>query len=348
MCGGCERVIQHLMVYALKERYECKLILIDNKPIHYDIPSECEILTVGQKSDNSLIDKVMRYLQVRRLVKEYQPDIVLSMPEEIGIYVICSLFGTGIPVVVSERNNPWVMPYKKITRFLRMCVYPFADGYIFQTKHAASFFSKKIQDKGIVLPNPLDLTRLPEPYKGIKDKIVVGVGRLEEQKNFKLLIDAFSVFYLKNNDYRLVIYGEGKLREELIAYAKTKLPDAVFSFPGCVSNLPEHIARASMFVLSSNFEGMPNALIEAMALGIPSIATDCPSGGPAELIENKVNGYLVPMNDIKQLAMIMSEIKNNTIEINTQLGIESSKIRERLDSDIVCEKWMKYLEMCIR
>ena len=124
-----------------------------------------------------------------------------------------------MPVFVSERNNPWVMPYKKITRFLRKLLYHRASGIIFQTKLAQSFFSDSIQKKSKVIFNPVDLERIPAMYTKERKKIIAGAGRLFEQKNFKLLIDAFSIIQKQHEDYKLVIYGEGYQKEELILYA---------------------------------------------------------------------------------------------------------------------------------
>src|SRR5690606_25559755 len=116
----------------------------------YDIPNQIEIYPIGIMSQNKYIDKFFSYLKLRRYVINIKPDIVLALPEDIGIYVIPALLGTKIPIVVSERNNPWVMPWKKGTRILRKLFYPLGTGFIFQTKQAASFFSDNIRKKGIV------------------------------------------------------------------------------------------------------------------------------------------------------------------------------------------------------
>jgi len=339
MRGGAERVIFQLIQYMLAQGHRVSLILVDDRPIQFDIPEACHVTVIGQQSPSAWKDKLLRYRQVRRTVKAHNCEIVLSMPEEIGIYVLPAMLGTGIPVVVSERNNPWVMPNKKITRILRKMVYPFADGLIFQTSFAASFFSEKLRKKGIILPNPLDLKRLPPEYTGQREKVIAGAGRLAPQKNFKLLIDGFSVFYQKHPDYRLVIYGEGSLREELTAYAARRLPEGICSFPGNVSDLPEHLNSVSAFVLSSDFEGMPNVLIEAMAMGVPCVSTDCPSGGPKELIENGVNGFLVPVGDAEALAQSLEKLVTETgVHPNAQ------EICRRFDSLIVAAQWEDYLK----
>lgn len=341
--GGAERVIAELVKYFNSKNIKCSIITIDEGPVSYKVPQDVEIHAIGVISENKYLDKFLRYKALRNYVKKLKPDIVLSLPEDIGIYVIPSVLGLRIPVVVSERNNPWVMPWKKETRLLRKLFYPFASGIIFQTEQAASFFSSEIRKKGIVLPNPLDINRIPKPLEGDRRKEIIGAGRLDKQKNFPLLIQSFAKFYEKHPEYVLTIYGEGALREELEQLAASLLPKGACSFPGNTTELLKQINGASIFVLSSDYEGMPNVVIEAMAMGIPVISTDCPSGGPSELIQNGENGILVPVGDIDSLTFAMSRIAESD-ELANKLGSNAQGIKKRLDSGIVAEKWRKYLE----
>lgn len=340
--GGAERVIAQLTKYFDSIKIECKIITIDDEEILYDLPRTVEVIAIGQKSSNKVIDRLKRYKLVRQIIKNNKPDLVLSMPEDIGIYVIPCLLGTGIPLVVSERNNPWIMPDKKVTRILRRLFYPYVEGVIFQTESAASFFDKRIQQKGIVLNNPLDDSRIPLQYQGKRSKVIVGAGRLDKQKNFKLLITAFSEFYKENKDYKLIIYGEGSQRTELENLASDLLEDNSYSFPGRDSNLLEKINDSAMFVLTSDYEGVPNVLIEAMAMGMPVISTDCPPGGPKMLINNKSNGLLVPVDNVTALVKAMNELTD--IEYSTYLANNALKLRKTLSDTKVYEDWVNYLE----
>lgn len=340
--GGAERVISQLLKEWCEQGIDCSLITTLKMPVFYDIPEKVKFYEIGKLSKNRLFDKVKKYSKVRRIIKDLKPDIVLSLPEEIGIYVIGALLWTKYPVIVSERNNPWVMPDKKVTRALRKILYPFADGFIFQTDKSASFFSKKIQKKGIVLPNPLDLSRIPEVYTNTREKIVVSAGRLESQKNFHLLIDAFAEFRKSHEDYKLIIYGEGKLRKSLEDYATSKLPKEAWDFPGRVNDLTSRIQKAAIFVLSSDFEGVPNVLIEALAMGVPCVSTDCAPGGAAALINNGVNGYLVPTGDKNALSEKISFLIDNP-SIAEEFSKESVEIKSVLDAKKVCTEWYDYL-----
>lgn len=273
-------------------------------------------------------------------------DIVLSMPEEIGIYVIGAMLFTNLPIVVSERNNPYVMPYKKITCALRKLLYPFAKGFIFQTQNAANFFSDSIQKKSIVLSNPLDLSRIPSMHIGPKDKVIVSAGRFEKQKNFKLLIDAFSIFVRNHDDYKLIIYGEGSLRQELSDYARLILGDGKFSFPGKNDDLLNQIKDCEVFVLSSDFEGSPNVLIEAMSMGMAVVSTDYAPGGVETIIDNNKNGLIVQSNNHEILASAITRLVEEK-DLAERFRHEATEIRKQFDSSIVSKQWLDYLRSMV-
>lgn len=334
--GGAERVIAQLLAKWSTAEVLCSLICMEPTNPFYSVPDcvNCYDITVQ--------GKLKKYMELRRHISKIRPAVVLAMPEDIGIYTVLALLGTGIPVVVSERNNPWVMPYKRITRLLRRIAYPFSAGLIFQTKQAMSFFPKTQRKKGIVLDNPLELSRLPEPVFGVREKIVVSAGRLDDQKNFSLLIRAFSVFHKQHPAYKLIIYGEGNKRPELEQLAETLLPGGSWSMPGRVDDLPQRIVSCGMFVLSSDYEGVPNVLIEAMACGMPVVSTDCAPGGAAALIEPGVNGLLVPVGDAEALAEGMAYLAENPQQA-AQMGLKAVQLRQRLDADKVCAQWLSYL-----
>lgn len=345
--GGAERVIAQLVNSFVNKEIECIIITLDNKEIFYQINKKVKIKPIGKKSNNVYLDKFLKYKTLRKMVKIESPDIVLVLPEEIAIYTLPALIGLNIPIVVSERNNPWIMPWKKITRILRKMFYPFASGFIFQTEQASTFFSPSIRKKGKVLLNPLDLQRIPSPWKGKRSKEIVSVGRLEKQKNFPLLIKAFAKFYEKHSDYILTIYGEGSLKDELLDLASSLLPKDAYRFPGKDPDVLNCIVDAAIFVLSSDYEGLPNVLMETMATGMPVISTNCPSGGPAELIRNGENGILVPVGDVNSLAKAMCKIVESK-GLSQLLGENASMVGRRFDSKTIANEWLEYLNYVVR
>lgn len=339
--GGAERVIAQLSNYFVAQGKQCRIITIDKSEVFYQLNPNIVIQAIGKKSNNKLVDKIRRYQLVRKMIQQEAPDMVLSFPEEIGIYVLLALLGTGIPVYVSERNNPWVMPDAKVTRVLRRLMYPFARGIIFQTEMAKSFFPKSIQKKGIVLSNPIEADRIPGQYVGEREKVIVAAGRLFRQKNFPLLLKAFSRFSPGHPEYKLRIYGEGYMLDTLNALCSEHNIQNKVEFPGKSNVLLEKMNSAAMFVLSSDYEGMPNVLLEAMCMGMPVISTDCPSGGPRELIADGVNGLLIPVGD--ELALYQAMERMADPEFAGQMADAAYKIREKLTSPEIFVNWYRYL-----
>ena len=339
--GGAERVIAQLVNYFTEKDISCRIITTEKGEVMYPLHEKVDVVAIGKKSDNKAIDRILRYKEIRNIVQANKPDVVLTMPEDTGIYAILALIGTGIPVYVSERNNPWVMPDVKITRLLRKVAYPFAKGIIFQTQMAKSFFPKYIQKKGVVLQNPVDATRIPKPYMGERKKVFAAVGRLEKQKNFLLLINAFAKFCENVDGYELVIYGEGKEREKLENLVKNLHLVGRVQLPGRNFDVLNKIIDSAAFILSSDYEGMPNALIEAMCMGMPVISTDCPSGGPHELINNEVNGLLIPVNSEESLVSAMFKITDAKVQEQFEKNLKL--FRDTMTSDQVFDEWRSFL-----
>ena len=187
----------------------------------------------------------------------------------------------------------------------------------------------------------MDAKRIPDQYTLEREKVVVAAGRLSPQKNVPLLLKAFAGFSRKYPEFRLRIFGEGELREELTALAVSlNIADKV-EMPGRSTSLLEKMNSAAMFVLSSDYEGMPNVLLESMCMGMPSISTDCPSGGPRELIEDGVNGLLVPVGDEKKLQEAMEKMADPAYA--KMLADNALKIREKLTSQEIFVSWYSYL-----
>ena len=338
---GAERVIAQLVNYFAAQKKQCTIVTLNDDEVFYRLDPSVSVLPVGEKSGNKLLDKLLRYRQVRKIVQQQKPDLVLSMPEEIGIYVLLALLGTGIPVYVSERNNPWVMPDVKVTRILRKLMYPFARGLIFQTEMAKSFFPASLQAKGVVLKNPVDPGRIPQQYTGAWETVIVAAGRLSPQKNIPLLLKAFARFSPGHPEFTLRIFGEGELRQELTELAASLNIGEKVELPGRSTALLEKMNSAAMFVLSSDYEGMPNVLLEAMCMGMPCVSTDCPSGGPRELIENGVNGLLVPVGDVEALHRAMERMADPVFA--KKMADAAYGIREELTSRDVFVSWYRYL-----
>lgn len=346
--GGAEKVIATVANSLVSRGNTCNIITLINDECVYDLHKDIKVIPMLNKGGKPVgLDKFTAYRSLRAKVKALNPDVVIIMPEEISAKAVPSLLGIKAKIVVSERNNPWIMPNNKLNRALRKVFYPFVDGIIFQTQMASEFFSGILRKKGTIILNPLDTSRIPskEPVQ-VRNKTVVSVGRLAPQKNHKLLIDSFRDFYRFYDDYKLLIYGDGPLKNELMEHARANLYPDSYEFCGATNNVLEEIYDAGMFVMTSDYEGLPNALMEAMACGIPCISTDCPSGGPKSLIENRVNGILCKVGDRPSLVKAMCSIADEPDNAK-QLGYRAMEIKTIADPEIITQEWEDYLRKVI-
>lgn len=266
-----------------------------------------------------------------RKVKEEKPDVVISFLTETNLIALTHLH-KNYKLIVSERNDP--TKYNKIVQIIIKKLYPKADVLVCQSHKAAKYFSS---NNTTVIPNPIDTSNLPKIYEGEKRKVICAVGRLMPQKNFSCLIKAFSYIENKYKDYTLEIYGEGPLRNELQDLIDSLHLNKRVKLMGAHKDVLEKIKNTSLFVMSSDYEGFPNALVEAMAIGLPVICTDFDSGTAKELVK-KENGLLVPVGDSHALAKAMSYLLENS-EVRNSMLIENIKIRDRLEVSKIISQW---------
>lgn len=345
--GGAERVTSILANKLVEHGYDVSIVMLTCLRCVYQLSDKVKIqsLDCDGDSDMPFIKRfVIRLKKIRGAIKAISPDVVISFMSETNIDVCLALSGIKIPVIVSERNDPAVDPSSKIKQLMRKIAYLKPRGFVFQTPDAKSYFSKRIQKKSEIILNPL-LGTLPESHQGEREKRIVAVGRLNKQKNFPMLIDAFSKFATVHPEYVLEIYGEGLLEEKIKNYITDKNLDGKVLLKGFCSDVHERINSAAMFVMSSDFEGMPNALLEAMAVGLPCISTDCPCGGPRMLIENGENGLLVPIGDSAKLTEAMTYMAENP-DVAKCMAHKATLVKERADVNAITEKWIEMIKSC--
>lgn len=307
---------------------------------------------------------------------------------------ILTAFGLHIPVLTSVRGEPREEYYNSLTRVLSKTLMGLSTGLILQTKDAKAYFPKWIQKKAVILDNPLNPHFIGEYYTGPREKKIVTVGRVDENKNQKLLIDAFAKIAAEIPEYTLVIHGDGESLPALQAYVtqgdgvrgsfldmnqnhdigrgsgpflnqSQSDPEngnnELFSqqqpksddwrkriiFTGAITDVKEQLQTAKLFVLPSNTEGMPNSLMEALALGVPAVSTDCPCGGPKELMEGKENGILVPVGDVDAMTAAIKTILADEFLWETY-SKNAYKLCQELHPDKVNRQWEEYILMKCR
>jgi glycosyltransferase involved in cell wall biosynthesis len=345
--GGAERVVSILANGFFNRGYNVSIVMVVNHNISYEISDRINLIALDCNDSNkksAFARYEERLVKIKKAVNRIQPDIVVSFMSTINIDVCLALWGINVPIVVSERNDPAVDPRSKLKQLVRRIVYRRANGFVFQTPDARDYFSKRIQSKSEVILNPMS-AEMPYPFDGERENRIVAVGRLNRQKNYPLLLKAFDRISSEFPDYTLHIYGEGEMRKDIehqIAESEAKERIVLHGF---CKNVHDEILKAALFVMTSDFEGLPNALIEAMALGLPVISTDCPCGGPRMVIRNNKNGLLVPVGDLKALTESMQCLLTDSDKRET-MGLEARKVREELQRDRIIDKWEYYLKRC--
>lgn len=345
-CGSLYRSgAEHVTVYlaeGLKHLgYNTVIITCYKRQQEYSVPEGIKRYILDYTGSKKNIAQMIIYL--RKILKNDKIDVLCVLTTPLSVYAIPASVGLGVKVIISERNDPTHFAGRLITKYLSTWCMKKADGFVFQTQDAKAYYNTQLKGRGRVIYNPLFSDNLPCPYEGKPEKTIVAVGRLNPQKNHIMLIRAFAECPEINQEYKLVIYGEGELRlklEKIIS--DLGIAESVL-LPGNVPDVCEKIRKTSLYVLPSNFEGMPNALIEAMALGLPCISTDCPIGGPSELIENGVNGVLIPTDDKLRLIEKMKEILFTPM-LSDRLRKNAVLIRKTLDKDQILAQWAKYIE----
>ena len=269
-------------------------------------------------------------------LKTNQIDVCVA----VGVYpnLVAALANIHLKsfIILSERNAPKQDYLSLRIRILRKFLYWRGDAFVFQTPDAKAFYSKSIQKRGVVIPNPL-LENLPIRIKNTRHEIVA-VGRLMPQKNYPLLLAAFAMVEKKHPDYILRIFGRGPLEEKLKSYAKSLDIANKVIFEGFSLNVHDKIKESEIYVLSSDFEGLPNALMEAMAMGLPVVSTDCPCGGPKMIIENETNGVLVPVGNKELMASSICRFIEDA-DFRENCANEAFKVRERFCVENILNQW---------
>lgn len=342
--GGAERVMVNLASNFANEGDNVILITSfkDSWEYPYSTKIKRYILEENKTFRSKIKRNIFRILELRKVLKVESPDCIVSFMAEPNYRAIIASHGLKIKTIISVRNDPNKEYPGKIGNLLGKKLLPLADGCVFQTSEAQRWFPKKLQDKSQIIFNAVKEDFFEINRQVVKNTIVT-CGRLEEQKNHKMLINAFELVLKKHPDAKLMIYGEGKLRSDLTELIKSKGIEQNVLLCGNSNNVPEVLSKAEIFVLSSDYEGMPNALMEALAAGVPCISTDCPCGGPKSLITDKVNGRLISTKNEQQLANVLVELLDNK-EMATGLGTEAQKRAFEFSPTKIYETWHKYVK----
>lgn len=342
--GGAGKMIVYLANHFSKQGYDVVLYVEEQLGKHYDIEPGVQVYQETEFFKNYYTRHFQQIFQLRKRVKEINPDLVISFQTNQNALSVLATRKHHIPVIVSERGDPY--QYHDLVAKLKTWVINKAEGGVFQTKKAMQYYGKDLQSRSVVIYNPNTVVGIERPVE--RNNEIAFVGRFDiHQKRQDLAVDAFKIVADAEPDVKLAFYGAGK-EQEIIKEKVNRLglEDRVI-FKGLVKDVPNAIKDSRIFLMTSDFEGMPNALIEAMACGLPCVSTDCSPGGASELIRSGENGVIVPCGDAQAIARAMINLLREPVKAET-MGAEAQKIVEELSPTNIYGQWEKYVKKYLK
>ncbi|WP_029231915.1 glycosyltransferase [Butyrivibrio sp. VCB2006] len=352
--GGAERVVTNLAnrfaeegikVYVATEWYDENEFELDERVTRVHVG-----LREGDEKKSRVTKFLLRVKYLKEFVREYKPDILVAFAHRANYRALMAAGNTKMPVVISVRINP-IGYYDAFSDKIQIkWLFPKAAGCVFQTQEQKEFFKPYLQDNSVVIMNPINSKYFKVKRSDTPDKCVVHHARLVDFKNQPMLLRAFLKVHEKHPDYELKVYGPDsfdgtkEILEKIIADNKA---ESFIHLMGPCDKLDEEIPKGEVYAYSSDYEGMPNSLLEAMAMGMPVVSTDCPCGGPKAVIRDGENGFLIPVGDEDALADRICKLIEDK-ELANRMGAKAREIEQIASVEAIFVQWKDYLEKVTR
>ncbi|MBC8352515.1 MAG: glycosyltransferase family 4 protein [Planctomycetes bacterium] len=341
--GGAERTLAAMASRWAQMGYAVTLITLDTaKNDRYPVAADVhrvglDLLSESRNKLEGLWSNVSRVRQLRRAILESRGDQVISFTEKMNILTLLACPRNR--VVVCERVDPRHHPIGRLWELLRRCVYPRCAALVVQTEAVRDYMHRVVKRRPIhVIPNSI----VPTDSSSHAERSIVAIGRLVPQKGFDLLVKAFSSVTKRHPAWRLNIYGEGPDRPSLEALILDLTLNDVVNLSGWTTEPLQAISSSKIFVLSSRYEGFPNALLEAMAAGLAVVSFDCESG-PREIIRDEVDGLLVPAQDVAKLSAALDRLMSND-EDRCRIASRAPEVCERFSETKFFDAWERVFD----
>lgn len=343
--GGTEKIVSMIAAHRVQvgDDVHIAAMTCPRTGSYFDIPDEVSQHVLDPKTTPRLrrrgsVAALRRARAIRKLIRQEKPDLIISFLTKINVLTLLATIGTGIPVLVSERNNPLAQTANPIWHFAQNLLMRRATGIIMQTDRARADLPLRVRKRARIIANPC------APHKGLKkthgtpgEVRFAAVGRLTKQKGFDLLLQAIAPLKDKLPHFSVTIHGEGQARKALEAQRSELGLEGIVHLPGASETPGAWLETADVLILSSRFEGFPNVVAEAVVNGLPVVAYDC-SYGPREIVADGLNGVLVQNGDVAQLSKAIERLAT-CADLRQSLGSHADWLRERLAPRRIMLDW---------
>lgn len=338
--GGSERVMSLLANTFAQKGYEVEIVCINKHLVFYPIDEKVKVWFAEDEVKSPSILKKVFWL--RNHIKNDRPDVVIAFMLEVYCVTLASLIGVSVPVISSERIDPHF--FGRAKGLLRWLLLRRTTHLVVQTVRIKDFYSAKLQSRTTIIPNPVtDKVFSLKPT--LKQKRIIAVGRLAYQKNYPMMFRAFAKVHHDFPDWQLVVYGNGPQKDEIRGVIERLGMEGHIILAGKSDHVVEEMNKSSLFVMSSDYEGMSNALLEAVCVGLPVISTDV--SGARDLITEGVNGYIVPVGNERALTLALSSMLSSPEKMD-EMGRQSKALAPRFREEQIVGQWEELIKKVVR
>lgn len=338
--GGAERVISLLANSFCQKGYEVEIVCINKHLMFYPIDEKVKVWFAEDEVKSPSILKKMMWL--RKHINSEKPDVVIAFMLEVYCVTLASLIGVSVPVISSERIDPHF--FGRAKGLLRWLLLRRTTHLVVQTVRIKDFYSAKLQSRTTIIPNPVT-DKVFSLTPTLKQKRIIAVGRLAYQKNYPMMFRAFAKVHHDFPDWQLVVYGNGPQKDEIRGVIERLGMEGHIILAGKSDHVVEEMNKSSLFVMSSDYEGMSNALLEAVCVGLPVISTDV--SGAKDLITDGVNGYIVPVGNERALTLALSSMLSSPEKMD-EMGRQSKALAPRFREEQIVGQWEELIKKVVR
>lgn len=336
--GGAETVLAQIANHYAENGWAVEIVMLLGHQIereHFHLKETINVLDMSIQGKSYMRSSIKWLISVNKYLVKTRPDVVVSFVGRVNAVVLTAALGNRIPIVVSERNDPRNDGRGNI--MLKYCdwVYKRANAIVFQTSYQQHCFSKRHENRSCIIPNPINV---PQSGKIDEDpNLIVTAGRLHPAKNHKMLICAMSIVKDQIPDAKCKIYGDGELKSELRKLIDDKGLQSTVFLEGRKDNISNYIGKAKIFAMSSDYEGLSNALMEAMMMGKICISTNY--NGVEDLIEDGINGIVVPMGDEQEMAKAIIRALSDSDGKNDLMREKAKEKMAQCTPEQIMKRW---------